>query len=32
MAAPNLIAIFALSGQVKRDTDRYFSTKHPYDR
>ncbi len=29
MAAPNLIAIFLLTGQVKRDTDEYFSREHP---
>lgn len=28
MAAPNLIAIFALSGAVKRSTDEYFSRPH----
>ncbi|MBZ0269278.1 alanine:cation symporter family protein, partial [bacterium] len=29
MAAPNLIAIFALTGRVKRSTDEYFSRPHP---
>jgi AGCS family alanine or glycine:cation symporter len=29
MSVPNLIAIFALTGRVKRDTDAYFSQDHP---
>lgn len=29
MAAPNLIAIFILTGRVKRATDQYFSVPHP---
>jgi AGCS family alanine or glycine:cation symporter len=32
MAAPNLIAIFALSRRVKRSTDEYFAVDHPYVR
>jgi len=30
MAAPNLIAIFALSNRVKRATDEYFAHNQPY--
>lgn len=30
MTLPNLIAIFLLTGHVKRDTDKYFSRKHPF--
>jgi len=29
MSVPNLIAIFALAGKVKRDTDEYFSADQP---
>ncbi len=32
MAAPNLIAIFALTRRVKQDTDKYFSVEHPHVR
>jgi AGCS family alanine or glycine:cation symporter len=32
MAAPNLIAIFALTNRVKRTTDEYFAEDHPYVR
>jgi AGCS family alanine or glycine:cation symporter len=32
MAAPNLIAIFALTNRVKRSTDGYFAVDHPFVR
>jgi AGCS family alanine or glycine:cation symporter len=32
MAAPNLIAVFALGQRVKRSTDEYFAREHPYVR